>query len=278
MTTKTNKFKLMFFITSVITVITVALRTVAILTSYETGIGYYQRGAILPYFHQALLIGSIIFIVVFSFLIKKNTAPLSLPAPSHISIFASFLCGTLQISSAVLLLLFQRGSMPPVTLAVILGFAFATVYFFYDALCPPAKKSPLCIIPAMAAVIGLVAVIVKVHLDYTVTLNNPNKTLIFITFATVSLYMVQELRFIVGKPQPRLYAATASLSMLMCAALSIPGIIGHYTNVLSGGDFLIYYVISFGYAVYIFIRLFIYTRLCSVTETFYELRAEAVEQ
>lgn len=153
--------------------------------------------------------------------------------------------------------------MAPVTVVILVGFAFATVYFFYDALCPPEKKTPLEVLPAMAAVIGLIAVIVKIHLDYTVTMNSPNKTMIFLAFATVSLFIMQELRFIVGRPQPRVYLTTASIAFLTCSAVSIPGIIGHYTNTLSGGDFLIYYIIAFAYAVYSFVRLFLYTRFLS---------------
>lgn len=263
--------KLLFYLAVASALAAAALRTVSILTAFESDIGYYERNAIIPYIQQALIACSIIAIIVLSCILKKSSMPDNAPAPSHFSTFASFLCGTLQISAAILLLLFQRGTIAPVTALIILGFFFATGYFFYDALCPPEKKSPLCAIPAMAAVLGLVAVIVKVHLDHTVPLNSPNKVLILITFAVIPLFIVQELRFIVGNPQPRLYVATASISLLLCAALSIPGIIGHYTNVLSGGDFLIYYTLTFGYGVYIFVRLFKYVKLCSATEAISEI-------
>ena len=271
---KKSNVKPLFYLTIASALAAAALRTVSILTAFEADIGYYSRSAVIPHIQKTLIICSVIAIIVLSCILRKKALPTWSPAPNHFSTFASFLCGTLQISSAVLLLLFQRGTIAPITALIILGFFFATGYFFYDALCPPEKKSALCAIPAMAAIIGLVAVIIKVHLDHTVPLNSPNKVLIFITFATIPLFLVQELRFIAGNPQPRLYVATASISRLLCAALSVPGIIGHYTNVLSGGDFLIYYTLTFGYGVYIFVRLFKYVKLCSATEAISEIITE----
>ena len=263
MKVKLNKFKLLFYSVIALSAIFSALRIISLLTVFEPDIGYYKADAIIPRIQQILAVCSVIFIIAFSSIIRKNETPIGRPFPTHFSNFASFLCGTLQICSSILILLFQRGSIAPVTIVIMLGFAFATVYFFYDALCPPEKKSPYSIFPAMAAIVGLIAIIVKIHLDYTVTLNNPNKTLIFISLAAISLYMVQELRFIVGKPQPRVYLATASIALILSSALSIPGIIGYYSNVLSGGDFLIYYMVTFGYCVYIFVRLFLYTGFCA---------------
>ena len=263
MNSKTNKFKLLFYSTVALSALIVILRTVSLLTVFEADIGYYKTGAVIPYIQKALALCSVIFVIIFTAGIKKQVAPQDTPAQTHVSTFATFLCGTIQISSAFLILLFQRGTVAPITVAVILGFAFAAVYFFYIALCPPEKRSPLCVIPAMLAVIGLVAIIVKVNLDMTVTLNNPNKTLIAIALSSIALYVVQELRFAVGKPMPRLYLASASISLILCSALSIPGIIGYYSNVLSGGDFLIYYMVTFGYCVYIFVRLYTYAKLCT---------------
>ena len=238
---------------------------IVMLTAYDAAIGYYERGAVLPIIQKALIIISTLLIIFVTLKIKKGEAASGAPAQSQLTVFSSFLCGTLQFCSAILILLFQREKIETVTLMIILGFGFATAYFFYDALCPRERKSPLCILPAMAAIIGLVAVIVRVHIDYTVTLNSPNKNLIFVAFAAIALFIVQELRFIVDRPQPRLYIVSASIALLLCASLSIPGIIGHYTNILSGGDFLIYYMVTFGYAVYIAIRLCTYIKYCTFT-------------
>ena len=165
--------------------------------------------------------------------------------------------------------------MDSATMIVLIGFILATVYFFYDALCPAEKKSMLSVIPAIGAVIALIAAIVRIHVDYTVPLNNPNKSMIFITFAAISLFMVQDLRFTVERPSPKLYFATSSISFLLSASLSIPGMIGHYTNTLSGANFLIYYMVAFAYAIYSFSRLLSYVKLALFNNDVDDITTEA---
>lgn len=43
-----SKFKLYFFSAAILTLAITAMRTVSILTVYESNIGYYKRGALLP--------------------------------------------------------------------------------------------------------------------------------------------------------------------------------------------------------------------------------------
>ena len=274
MNSKINKFRVLFYSALVLSALLVILRTVSMLTVYEPDIGYYKSGAFLPVIQKVLAICSVIFVIIFTISIKKQDNPAGTPAHNHLSLFATFLCGTAQICSSFLILLFRRGTITPLTIAIILGFAFAAVYFFYTALCSPEKRSPLCVIPAMLAAVGLVAIIVKVNLDMTVTLNNPNKILIAIALSSIALYIVQELRFVVGKPMPRLYLASASVALILCSAFSIPGIIGHYCGILSGGDFLIYYIVTFGYCAYILVRLLMYVRLCTYYDSISDTAAE----
>jgi len=258
-----------------LTVIITVLRTVSILTVYEKDIGYYARGAIIPKIQLALIIVSSIMTLSVLFFKKRGELPADKPALSSLTTFASFLCGTLHISSAVMILLYQRGATDTVTVVILVGFISAAVFFFYDSLCPSERKSPYSILLAIVAVLGLVAVIVKTHLDYTVTLNNPNKTMLFLTLGALCYYTVQELRFILGISQPRIYLFSASLSFMLCVGLSVPGIIGHYANKLSGGAFLIYYIITFAYGVYVFTRLSTYIKYAryysSVTENITEV-------
>lgn len=257
---RSNKITLFFLCSVALSFVVTVMRTVSLLTVYENDIGYYVGNAVLPKIQAVVIIISVIFSFSIFFIMKRDEAPDGRPSGSHMSTFSALLCATVHISSAALLILYQRVGMDLVTLLILIGFASAAIFYFYDGLCPVDKRSPFMVIPAIIAVIGLVAVIVKIHLDYTVTLNNPNKTMIFLSFGSVCLFIVQELRFTVGSPQPRFYVAISSIAMLLCSALSIPGIIGHYTNTLSGGDFLIYYIIAFVYAVYIFTRLLSYVK------------------
>ena len=263
MKTTSGKLKNYIVLSAAAALAATVMRTVSLITVFESEIGYYARGAILPYVQKGFIALSVLLMLILPIFISKGDLYETRPSPSPFVLFSSFLCGTINIISAVLLLLFQRGSMPTVTLIIIIGFSAGTVFFFYDALCPPEKKSQLGVIPAMIAVIGLIAMIVKIHLDYTITLNSPNKTALFISLATISIFMIQELRFTVGASQPRIYLATSAISSLFCLSTSIPGIIGYYTDTLSGGDFLIYYIVIFAYGVYSISRFISYVKYAS---------------
>ena len=149
---KINTMKLYFIITVSVAFIVTIMRTVSLLTAYDTAIGYYSSTAILPYIQKVTMICSAIFFLSYIFIEKKNTLPTHIPAASQFSTFASLLCGTVSISSAALLLMYQRGTMNTATLLILVGFSAATIYFFYDALCPSEKKSPFSVIPAIIAI------------------------------------------------------------------------------------------------------------------------------
>lgn len=259
-----NKIKLYFICTAILTIIVTALRTVSILTVYENDIEYYKKGAILPLILTCMIILSVAFLITPLITLRKAKLPTSCSHTDHHSTFSSLLCGTVHISSAAILLIYQRGTVNTVTLIALMGFILATVYFFYEALCPESKKSTLSVIPAIGAIISLVAVIVRIHVDYTIPLNNPNKTLVFIAFAAIALFLVQSLRYTVERPLPTVYFSTACIAFLLSSTLSISGIIGHYAGTLSGGSFLIYYIIAFAYAVFTLSRLISFIKLSAL--------------
>ena len=256
----TDKLKAYFYLTVIMTLIVTVIRTVSILTLFESDIGYYVNGAFLPKLQVILMILSAAMMISVFFIKKKGELPKERPVGAQLPTFAAFLCGTVHISSGALLVMYQRTGLNLPTVIILVGFAAAAVHFFYDSLCPAEKKSPYSVLLSIVAVVGLIAVVAKAHLDYTVTLNNPNKNMLFLTLGAICLFIVQEMRYTVGIPQPRMYVCISSIAMMLSFAHSIPGIIGHYANKLSGGDFLIYYIITFAYGVYIFTRLFTFIK------------------
>ena len=263
MKTATDKLKIYFYCTLVLSALCAILRSVSLLTAFDSKVGYFNSKLVMPHIHLALIIASVIFFASLFFFLKKAPLSKELPVFSHLNVFAGFMCGTTYISSIALLLLYQRGSVGIIHLVILASCAISVIYFFYDALCPAEKKSPYRVVLAIAAVVSLISIIIDENIDYTVPLNNPNKVIIFLTFISISLFLVQDMRFAVNRPLPRAYVFTALTSFLLCVSSSVPGIIGHYANILSGVDFLIYYMIALAYGIYIFARLSAYVKYSS---------------
>ena len=74
------------------------------------------------------------------------------------------------------------------------------------------------------------------------------------------------MRYTVERPLPSVYFLSTCIAFLLSFSLSVPGIIGHYTSILSGGNFLIHYIISFAYAVFTLSRLISLIKLYSPAE------------
>ena len=68
----------------------------------------------------------------------------------------------------------------------------------------------------LASVVSPILIAIKSYFDYTTVMNGPEK--LFMQFATVlfSLYVINEVRFLLGNAYPRFFISIASLSSLLC--------------------------------------------------------------
>ena len=107
---------------------------------------------------------------------------------------------------------------------------------------------------------GLLLIIIFEHLDYFVPINSVRKTMIFISFAAAIMFIAQDIRFKAGIGQPRAYFFFGTATMLLCGTTSISHLIAHYANVLTDSSFLMYYLVSFGLALYAFAKLLAYVK------------------
>ena len=255
MKTTIEKIKVLFGTSLLLTLLTTVLRTISLLTVFDSNPGYYQKGAFLPYLQKALLLASVVYLLIELFLLKKETLPAALPTASTPMGIASLLCGFAYVCAVVLLYLNNHVKPTLLFFMILLTGLLSTGYFLYDALCPSAKKIPTTPLFGLAVVVNLLLLVIKEYLDYSVALNVPHKILVFFSFIVFALYFIQELRFAAGNAQPKFRFISGCIAFLLCTVSAIPGMIAHYAGVLHGVNFLIYDLMNLTFASYILIRL-----------------------
>ena len=265
---KASKKTFIILLTAIVTaVVAVALRTVNFFLFFDSELGYYTTGAILPVVFNALLLATVIFFTLFAILgIGKGTVIYR--SPSRLSKALLFIPTMLTVTLAVHdLYLFYMSSVAELTdiatdgpaktvtgLLLMLVSAFSGVYFISDLLKPKtATKIELNIL----TLIRLTVMLGVSYFDQNVQMNAPDKILFGIACVAAMLFTVSELKLIVGTARKWLYTLSAALTLLLCATASIPSIIAYHAGRLpeSNGLYFEYYFLL-ALAVYAAIRLF----------------------
>ena len=97
-------------------------------------------------------------------------------------------------------------------------------------------------------------------MDLFVPINAPRKTLLFLSFISASMFIVQKLRFKAGIGQPRAFLLFGATTTILCATFSISGLIAHYAGTFKDSSFLVYYLIALATAIYSLANLLSYTK------------------
>ena len=276
-----NKTRSFFYCTLVFTLICAILRTVSIFTAFDADVEYFRTDSLLPYLQNALMAVSVVFFGSVFFLIKKNTLPTELPENRTLSTFASLLCGFIYVISSAMLYVSASNTAGVSKVNVILNLAvvvtglISAAYFICDALMAKSKGFTFKVISSMAIILNLLLSIVREHLDYTVAINTPNKTMIILCFVITALFIVQDVRFKVGTARPRFYLFTACTAALLCGSTSVSGIIGHYAKILNNSAYLVFYLLLLSFTVYIFTKIYTYSEFINYTANNVQIPTEA---
>lgn len=209
-----------------LSLIATVLQIVAVLTELESGFAFFAEGAILPSVAVALACaGGAIGILASCLLPAKaagdrNGFALPIPDPAAIG-FLFFAIFTLIEADSVPAYVSALFSLPAVGFCVVSRFPTLRV-----------GRTVISILGATAAVacaFGSAAL----YFDVALPMNSPMKQWLQIALLCAMLYYVEEIRFFIGAPLPRLSAGVAFLVCGAAALGGLPTLVGYIGGRLS---------------------------------------------
>lgn len=213
--------RLCFWLTAVLALLGVSLRTVCMLCFFDADVGYFQSG-ILPAISSALYFAAVAAAILCAALTPKGTLPAELQVQGrpYAALFAGLALGGFTVAALLFPSLFA-GVSGKITLAANLAGLPSALYFFCSAHKQgkyPDWLSLLGFIPAIWSILA----IADTYFDAYVALNSPIKTALHLGLLGLMLMLLAELRFRVGKPLPRYSLAFLSVGSYTCLVGSIP--------------------------------------------------------
>ena len=230
---------------------------IALFTALDTEIGYFDSSALITYLDRAIFFAAVIFGIVSAAATKKDAL---LTDASPVTVWSTFVSIALGFIFAIFGLLFiflNFAKLSVLVCIVSVGAFFSAAYYVYEGF-RPVKSVGLTVkrtLVAMVSGVTLIAVVFVENFDFYVALNNPEKLLVMFLFVIAPLFFIQKLKFGAGSSTPRFYLATAYLTALLGAYISIPGIIANCAGILENPKYLLYYLLALGLAIYALIDL-----------------------
>lgn len=263
-----NKIKLLSFGFSSLTFISVILRTINLLTAFDSNVGYFDESSPLTHITRVSAIISILFGVVLVIMTKKGK--LSDVPPSHNlwTSTSSIILGFVFLIFSPLFFMLNMKDLSPTVILIIIGALISSVFFVIDGIraqkewASPTSRALLTIVSCLT----LIGICLSEYFNYFVALNNPEKILVSLTFISAAVLLMQNARFKAGNPQPRVHLIFSYAVAFLGAYTSIPGIIGNLAGVLTSPSYLVYYLICFGITIYAAANFFSHTALSVLCE------------
>lgn len=284
-----NKLRIYKYSVLALALIAALLRTIALFTSFDPGIGYFNNNNILPVTVIALLVIGALWGISSAFLIKREDMPTEPRFNTNGVFFVSIYAGFIMLGDFVykvyrLIKLKQSGALSAIidrfkyaseyrdaaarteriiaVIGVVSGVAavLAAAYFFVRASARQNKKSH--VILGMFVIIRALCGIALIYFDMNIPMNNPNKTIIQIALMAAMLYFLTEERFIIGNgaQKPWLFTATALTSVLLTATAGISCVVGFFAGLVEDGTFCLEGLICIIFFLYIYMHFSAYEK------------------
>ena len=197
------------------------LQALAVLISYSNESNYFDTGAILPILSAIFVIGGLICGTVAACMTDSNAlhdTPFSerneFPIPA-----IGF------VLTAILLPMHSPAERMTLTLVTSVLLILAALYSLLSARAAFRKQHEgLLAFLGMASVVGCILAAAYFYFDVSVEMNAPLKIAVQIGLITAMLCYTGEVRYLLGKPMPRVYLTVTSWTVAVgsLATLSIP--------------------------------------------------------
>ncbi len=238
-----------------------ALRTANLLFFFDSDLGYYIRGALLPILEWVVLGLSVVLLLTGSILLFRGK-PIAYGTHTHVGVRVGAGIGALgcafllitDVRSGFALNALEEGveSGSGTGLLPILFGLGATVYFVL--ICLNVRCESARLLSGFCVILRLLNVLTGSYFDFFVPMNAPDKLMLQLGILSAMLFLVNELRATVSAPRSVLYMFFAGSATVFLGASSLPSLIATYKGILqsdnNGGN----YLILLGMFVYVTLR------------------------
>ncbi len=261
-----RSFKNLYIISilfAVISALAAVIRIAALSVSYDSLIGYYKTGAVLPLsFHLISAAVPFAAMLTMLFLPKKSEFQYQKPKTGSAYVCAGSVfsivtvCAYLgYISLGILgdrkIYTSNTTGVGEIVEKVALFLGIASVIYFLLVFLRKTEKGENHTFFGYGVILFVLMVLAKTYFDFFTTMNSPNKLLLQITFMSVMIYMLFELRFSLGNAAPGGYAAAALTSFYFCLVCSVPGIAAFFSGIFTKNEYFVCHFLCLGFGVYI---------------------------
>ena len=232
--------RLCFLLTAILTLAAVILRTVAMLSQFDTEVGYFNPSVAVTLNHAlyfvtaALLVGMALFI-------PKNTLPteLCIPVRPLAAIPVGLALAAFTVAALIICVPTATGRM--ILAPTLLGLP-AAVYFFLSANRSGRYSDPLSLAGFLPLVWSVTA-IAELYFDRYITMNSPIKVSLHMGLLGFIFIILFELRFRIGRAAPRAALVAFGLGSFACLNGSIPLLVATGARILQKPLHVLYAVV-----------------------------------
>ena len=250
------------------TVFASILQSLAVFTAFDATSNYFLNPSWLPVLAVIFTALGVIFGSIAVFTEEKaHLAGSPFNAKPTVSILAS---GSISASLPITVFLFLFQGTPSNSLLTKLLIIFATLALIYEILClfPPlrAEHSGILTLIGFSTVLLCVVCNAYYYFDVTVEMNAPFKVSLQMGLLASMVYFTGELRYLLGKPLPRLYRMLAAW-VIALGTLSIPAFfLAFLTKKSDRIDYLAGAILLLGICLSVCMRMHA-LRVCSTSDS-----------
>lgn len=273
------KLKIYTYSLTALSAVCILLRLLCYLFTFDADLHYFSYTSPLPTIADAVLILSLLWAASSMIFLPRTAMRPVLPAYSTAAIFAVSLCGFIFLFFAGrdAFVYFTDGFMPSsmnthrrdliLHLIEIFSGILAAAYFF-TALSPACRKAGWRVLLGFCPVIWSVIKLAEVYFDFYHPMNEPTKVTVMLALITAMLALLQELRMMLDRHQPRLALLFHNCAVLLCGIGGISGMIA-YAAVPTLADYADTFVIIAALWLYFTARTFdiIREQLAPISDT-----------
>lgn len=279
MTNNSGKIKTYVYSSIALSALLTALYSLSYLLAFDADIGYFSSTSILPIIAGKILIVSLIWVfTLFIFLPRAGSSDKPLEMRSGTRVSAAFAAAALALY-ALWRLIFDGNALLDAARAFysLLRRLFDGNAILFDAPILPLAAVPLAALAAFYfllialrgsrlthAVTGAgyfvifwaTAAMTEVYTDQFVAMNSPLKISFMTAMMSLMLFMLYELRYLIGRSKPRAYLVSTLAGIMLNAVFSIPVILLTFAGSYNTSPHLPAAAVSLVLCGYMTVRLF----------------------
>lgn len=244
----------------VLGIASITLRTVTMLTAFDSQIGYYDDVTITG-INRIFSIATVLYGAIIILLIDRSSLPTPGKSQTVISISFSMVAAFAFVMAAVLIGIIFIADPIPLNFLVLISLILSAAYFIYRGTRrSDPTDSPMSLL-ALAPIICCFTIILIEMFDMYVPINGPEKLCLTFALMSAALFILEMAKSDAGSTSPKLLLFSAYVSCFLCGYSAIPGLIASITKVTGYTKYVIYYFIVITMLLFIAGYLFDYIRV-----------------